>query len=787
MNKSLFLFGGLIFFLVFSCKPGKKSEQSGLNKSWYEHLPPKTGYAFVFNENIKLDKFPSAVFNYYIGTNDKKFLTQNSFQAPFYIYILQKDDKLRSFVAVGISSSFNQIFNEKDGLYNGVEIYKNIVNKKVFYGIQLEETIFVSDSRVNLENIIRKENEQINESELFLYKKADRLLDHHANYNVIQLTNNLKPDVFSSSGFSIKTYQVSDIEAFDIIDSSKNIYTGIALNNEEKMMSIFKDIPGVDHEIYKFIPEGFTKVSRLSFDDFNGFYSRFTSFFNYQPLIKYTTKTIFQSLYSISYLEENFNKAVILQFEDASDFIKTNPYSGTYNGYDIYEVNEPLLLSTLFKPILPSFKASFFSISDDYIIITENQAYLKKLINDFENRNTLINRKDFESFSNLFPSDAQYEILKKTKLNNKNFYVYKNYSIDDENVYVNLFLQKQNSKVGNKGIEHLTTVSMDDTPIIKPQLIYNHKHKTYRIIYQNQDHELVYRDLSGQILWRKKFDNKIIGKIYPVDLYRNGKIQYAFVTKNKWFIIDRYGRNVEGFPVSFNNDITQSISVFDYDKNRKYRFGIVREKKFNLYDKERKIIKGFEYKPDKEIIFPAVHYRIGSKDYILIQNQDGILHILDRRGNIRIPIEEKFNRLSGNWKVYNKKFINLSKENEVYTIDLKGKVKKAKLNYDKSALFDAIPELFVAVTEDKLILNSKTTNIDLGNYLKPYIYKKKNGKISVFLAREDNRIYAFDKKGQRLPFSPITGQQVLDIKALGNKNYLLSYDSDKNLMIYRFK
>jgi hypothetical protein len=787
MFRSLFFILGISFFILQGCKPDSGNDEPVIQEKWYEKLPPKTGYAFLFNKKTDLNKLHSAVYHKYMSKTDNQFLSKLSFNFPLYLYIIQKDEKLKSFISKGIAADFEKVFNEIDGLYNGVNIYKAKYKNKDYFGIKTNEIIYISDSRINLENVIRQKNVSSDEN-LLLLQKTDHLLDRNADYNLVQFSNELKPDVFNLSAFKISPSLLSDIEAFDVVDATKQIYTGASFSREEKMMYIFKDISGVDHDIFRYIPQGFTKLSRFSFDDFAGFYTAFSSFFNYQALVKYTTKSLFNTLHSVNFFEENFNKGVILQFEDAQDFIKNNPYSDTYNSYEIYEVKQPNLIYQLFKPVMTPLKTAFFTVSDDYIIMAENKAYLKKLINDFENRNTLIFRKDFENFTDLFPSGAQFENLAQTEINDKKFFIYKSYTADDGNNYVNLLLQKEESKQNREGVEHLLTVSMDETPIIKPQLVYNHKHKTYRIIYQNQNNELVYKDLSGKELWRKKYKEKIIGKIFPVDIYRNGKIQYAFVTKDKWYIIDRYGRNVEGFPVSIKKEITRGLSVFDYDKNRKYRFGIVTGKKFYLYDKKGEKIKGFEYKPNDEISFSPEHFRIGNKDFILIQTAKGHLYILDRRGNIRIPLEENFEDLVKNWKVYNDKFINISKQNDMFTINLKGKVKKGHLGFDKPVKFDAISGLFAAVSDDKLILNNKTFDIPLGNYYAPYVYKMKGGKTLAFLSREDNnKIYAYHTDGKMNSYFPITGQQILDIKPLGNKNYLLSYDSDRNLMIYRFR
>lgn len=783
------LYLSLIILLFWSCNSGQKKTDSSIKQSWHEQIPDYTGYIFVFNKNVKINRLNSPVFQKYISETDRNFLKKIGFQFPFYLYVIQKDDKLRSFVALGLSSQFNQTFHEIDGIYEGVNIFKAINKKKEYFGYKSNDIVYISDSRINLENMIRKKKETPTAEQLHLLKKTDLLLDRNADYNLIQFSQQLKPDIFNRFSLNISLKDLPEIEAYDAIDYLKPVYSGVGLDEEERNIGeIFKGIKGESHEIYQFVPEGFTALTTMSFDDFPGFYEQFLAYFQYQPLIKYTTKSRFRSLISLSVFEENFNKAMILGFEDAMDFIKANPFITTYNNYDIYEIKEPEQLQEFFQPVLPKFKASFFTVIDDYILITENNAYLKQLINSIENRSTLINRKDFQEFSELFPSGAQIENLRQFRLQGNNFYLYKNYSFENNNTYVNLLLQKVDSKQKQEGIEHMLTVSMEDTPIIKPQLVYNHKHKTYRIIYQNQNNELVYKDLSGQELWRKKFDGKIIGKIYPVDLYRNGKIQYTFVTKNKWYVIDRYGRNVEGFPVKFKKDITQSISVFDYDKNRKYRFGIVQGKKFTLFDKEGKKVKGFDYKPKGEIQFPVLHYRIDGRDYLLVQIRDGKLAILDRRGNIRIPVKEKFENLFENWKVYNKKFLTINKENDVVSIDTKGKIKKARIKTQKPVKYNAIPELFAAVTDSQLLINNKAYNIDLGNYFIPFIFKPKNGSPIIFISREDNnKIYAFDSKGEILTGFPIIGQQVLDIKALGKRNYLLSYDSDRNLMIYRFK
>ena len=70
----------------------------------------------------------------------------------------------------------------------------------------------------------------------------------------------------------------------------------------------------------------------------------------------------------------------------------------------------------------------------------------------------------------------------------------------------------------------------------------------------------------------KKAVCAILGRINQVDLFRNGRLQMAFSTPNKVYVLDRLGRDVGAF-LNFKDKITQAVSVFDYDKIKDTVFG----------------------------------------------------------------------------------------------------------------------------------------------------------------------------------------------------------------------
>ena len=73
---------------------------------------------------------------------------------------------------------------------------------------------------------------------------------------------------------------------------------------------------------------------------------------------------------------------------------------------------------------------------------------------------------------------------------------------------------------------------------------------------------------EGKLIWKKNIDSKIIGEIHQIDLYKNGRLQYAFNTENDFQIIDKNGKKVK----EIKNKNYLGLTIFDYDKAKNYRF-----------------------------------------------------------------------------------------------------------------------------------------------------------------------------------------------------------------------
>jgi hypothetical protein len=95
-------------------------------------------------------------------------------------------------------------------------------------------------------------------------------------------------------------------------------------------------------------------------------------------------------------------------------------------------------------------------------------------------------------------------------------------------------------------------------------------------------------------------DGPVLSEIFQIDYLANGKLQYLFSTKNKLYIMDRNGVNLENFPVTFPSPATNGVNVLDYDNNRIYRYFVACEdKKVYAYDKEGKLMPGWNFEGTK--------------------------------------------------------------------------------------------------------------------------------------------------------------------------------------------
>src|SRR5690606_33045888 len=104
-----------------------------------------------------------------------------------------------------------------------------------------------------------------------------------------------------------------------------------------------------------------------------------------------------------------------------------------------------------------------------------------------------------------------------------------------------------------------------------PVLVKDHLSRTLQILAEDKDHRISLISCTGKVLWQRQLDGPVIGGVEQIDRYRNDKLQLLLNTAGKVYLIDRLGRDVEGFPVALKTHASAPLSVFDYEGKKDYR------------------------------------------------------------------------------------------------------------------------------------------------------------------------------------------------------------------------
>lgn len=504
------------------------------------------------------------------------------------------------------------------------------------------------------------------------------------------------------------------------------------------------------------------------------------SFFNYTNEVSFLE---FENQQMIAF--HTLNPELITE-----QLVDNNSKSEIFRNTPIYHFENDSIFKTKFQPYFKLNSVNFFSTYKDFVLFSDTSEAIKTIIINASNNNTLSNSEAFnavtaqlsdESSLFIFKNESGLaEIFKTSATYNANAVQF----INDNNItYINGIISNYKKRKSNRSISELFNINIESETLIAPQLVKNHINSSYDIAVQDVNNVLYLISNTGQILWKKQLQGKILGEIKQIDTYKNRRLQLAFATKNRLYIIGRNGKNVGEFPKKFNDNITQSLAVFDYDNTKNYRLLITQGSNLLMYDAKGKKIDGFEYKADVKISSQPKHFRINSKDYIVFSAGDK-LKILNRRGAIRINVKDKI-RFSDN-SIYNhySKFTSTNTLGQLIQVNTKGQLSSKNLKLGNKHSINATSKTLVSLIDNKLNIRSKTIDLEFGNYTSPKIFYL-NDKIYVTVTDlQAKKVYLFDSQAKLIKNFPVFGTSSAILQNIDNdKSLELVTMSDNNTII----
>jgi hypothetical protein len=349
--------------------------------------------------------------------------------------------------------------------------------------------------------------------------------------------------------------------------------------------------------------------------------------------------------------------------------------------------------------------------------------------------------------------------------------------------------------------------SLLDTAIsFKPQLIKNLTTNETEIFVQDMANNIYLLNNVGRILWKVKLSEPIISAIYQVDIFRNGKQQMLFNTRNYIYIVDRLGNFIDKFPIALKSPAVGSVALFDYDNNRQYRMMIACEdRKVYVYDNTGKTVEGWSFRQSEHPLQTDIyHFRTGNKDYIVFADKYRV-YILDRQGRTRVSPEQ-------NLPVGRQTVIALDQQRArllltdtlgtIHSISLAdGKMTRQTIKSFPSAHFFAFQDVdgdgqgdFIFASGNKIEVfrqdAKQVFSIETQEpiTMRPYVYEfaAKDLRIGI-VQQQNNQIWLYDSKGKLSKGFPLKGSTPFSIGRLdkSGSNFNLFVGS-KNNFLYNY-
>lgn len=520
------------------------------------------------------------------------------------------------------------------------------------------------------------------------------------------------------------------------------------------------------------------------------------------------------------------------------DLIQLSELAGITNATETYrgKTIRKLGISNIYGQILGSafsgINSPYFTILNDYVILANSVSALRDVITKNAVEKTLKNDEVFENFNSQLNSDgnillygnlagankhlqaifdeaiAQWMVKETDRLTNFQSFAFE-WTKEQQDLYYQHAVLNYNPsyKQETGSLWELELAGANVTT--KPVFVKNHYTNNKEVLVQDDEFNLYLISNVGKQLWKKQLKEAIIGNPVQIDAFKNTKLQYAFVTKNQLHLVDRNGNDVSGFPKTLIARATTPLAVFDYDNNRNYRMivGCEDGKAYN-YDSQGEIVTGWKFGRGTSAITGEIrHFTIGKKDYIMLVEQNGKIHFVDRRGDERY----KSDAIIENPSVFNTYKLVLGKDIEnsfVYYTNRAGSLVKQQFNGNKTFLDLDLPEghlftmddinndgslevicsrgktLLVISTAGKVLLEKEYDDIITG-FINTYHFPNNVKRIG-FIIPNLKEVHLINVLGENHNGFPLYGETDFSIADINKENVFSLVTAGSNGKIYTY-
>ncbi|MEO6884427.1 MAG: DUF3352 domain-containing protein [Bacteroidia bacterium] len=647
--------------------------------------------------------------------------------------------------------------------------------------------------------------------------------------------------------FSVKPSEVM-LDGFSVADIS-----------QKKFLNLFSKQKPQNIELTSVVPANTAMFLLMGISDVTSFKNDYSEFLNRKKnsdtLVNVVKKNIFSwteneialvvtepessdwsdNAYAIFHSNEIENaKATLNNLTDSLNaLLELKTDSENYQGVGIYHLPVKNELSEIFGTIFSSITNNYYTIVGDYVVFANSSEALKKFIQANKSGKTLQNDiyyKEFSSdhldkesnvyfYANIARSTKVLESVLKNnfskELENKLPLLQKfqafgiQFSADKGVFYTNAYFKR--NPIYKKESNSIWEIKLDTTVSTQPYFVTNHLTGEKEIFVQDDANKIYLISNTGKILWKQSLDKKIKGGVTQIDRYKNDKLQLLFNTTSSIYLIDRNGKNVEGYPVKLPANATNSLAVFDYENNKDYRMMIAcADKHIYNYEADGSLVDGWKFDVSKNVILaPIERCTVAGKDYIVAIDSTGDTYFLDRQGRTRLQLQNTLHAPVTHFFIDAEKNLEQSKIicadtlGNILRLSFRDEPETIKIGdfkenpyFDYKDLDNTKIRKYIFLTHEKLSVynpdKSYSFSYDFKTEMnkKPlfFLYPDNSGRIGV-VSKSTNELFLIDNNGRLCSGFLLYGNTLFSIADMNNDGqlYLITGSPDKNIILYQLQ
>jgi len=481
----------------------------------------------------------------------------------------------------------------------------------------------------------------------------------------------------------------------------------------------------------------------------------------------------------------------------------------------------PLMYGKIFSGI----SNCYYTAIDDYIVFANQASALKDLIDEYDAGKVLARDTVYKSALDNLPSVCNVRfylspghasnVMGSSQVNSfisvlsKASGIHAQWSNAGPSIATNVIFDFEKKEIKEPVL--LFSVELDTTVASTAAVARDATGQSF-IFVQDENRNLYKINASGNVTWKKQWDEKILSGINVVDFYHDGRNELLFNTSRQLYLIDLNGESVGNYPIRLPAAASNGCTVTSINGSKNVTIFIACENHVvYAYQINGKPVNEWSYyHTNATVTKPIQFFTIENANYLAVSEQNDAVTFIDRSGNQKISFKDKFVQGAQSSIYFAAK--DSLQDNHFVTTDSSGKIISLFLDGAQTIKYSDVKQSFSAQhafsladangdgKADAVFLDGKEVsafNMD-GSLIygrkfsdslaaNIYRYQFESGEKIFVTSSAANAIYMLNADGTLANGFPLKGWLYPFFSSFDKRNIMITGSNDFTLQVYELK